>query len=100
MVLFGFHFLDTTGGDVRTALSLDDQLLVSAKHQAPGGNILACVTEDKFGGEFHRVRLWEGRLWPWSQDQGETGFGEARIQQQSYLWLALRGYGRIAMQSV
>jgi len=49
---------------------------------------------EKSGGEFHRVSLWRGRLWPWAQAQDETGLCEAGIQQQSCLWVALRRYGR------
>ena len=35
------------------------------------------------GGEFHRDGLWRGRHWPGAQAQGETGPGEAGIQQRS-----------------
>jgi hypothetical protein len=38
---------------------------------------------EEFGGEFQRVSLWRGRLWPASQDEGETSLGEAGIQQQA-----------------
>ena len=35
----------------------------------------------KYGGEFHRVSLWRGRLWPLPQDNGETGLSEAGSKQ-------------------
>lgn len=50
------------------------------------------------GGQLDRDSLWRGRLWPWWQHRDETSLCEAGIQQQSYLWLALRRYGRTAGQ--
>ncbi|MEX3900878.1 RNA-guided endonuclease InsQ/TnpB family protein [Paraburkholderia sp. BR10954] len=50
------------------------------------------------GREFHGFSLWRGRLWPSSQDGGETGLSEAGTRQQARC-IALVSYAAVCIGS-